>query len=320
LRMPSCLPEGCNLSEAILNLDNVSLGDCPELLESEGSCEFRCQMGFEPSGNISCSLGKLIAPSCLWRSSCRPGYQASATSQDCELCGFGWYNPVPGQDCIQCPRGSNTSLPRPWVSLAACGCDALQHENRSHTGELMSCDPCPNNSFIDGTATNSTYQDCKCVDGYMREPREVNKGLVSCRLPQTCNLSQWLVQSNLTGEGRHQLQLGSCAFHDESMQSDEECRLECSTGLAAQEGTDIFTAVDLTLSCQDGKFGRHPPFTTWCSEGSWQLPPLIFLGCTTAVTMAAGIGLELRQHRFERSCARALASKHGPSANKTKQS
>lgn len=52
---------------------------------------------------------------------------------------------------------------------------------------------------------------------------------------------------------------------------------------------------------QDGILDRRPPEGyLWCSEASWEVPPMVFLGMTTAATILGATAMEVRQHDFER--------------------
>ncbi|CAE8658603.1 unnamed protein product [Polarella glacialis] len=199
-------------------------------------------------------------------------------------------------------------------------CKALHHAAErletfalEYDAKWQSCVPCPNNSqVVSGSGTS--LEDCTCQTGFMREPKDDSLSLLDCRPPYNCNLTAFFNYANLTGPQQHQLKMGTCAAYEagQFVPSGKNCHFLCDTGTGPQLGTDIFGAVDLELECEDGEFIRHPSLGTWCSEVSWEAPPMIFLGVCTAVTLVSGFGLELRQFRFEQMCARALAQR--PSA------
>eukprot|EP00438_Fugacium_kawagutii_P005798 Skav203227 [mRNA] locus=scaffold2292:342616:344896:+ [translate_table: standard] len=77
-----------------------------------------------------------------------------------------------------------------------------------------------------------------------------------------------------------------------------------------QLGSDIFRALDLTLACEDRVFlatawwavGDAKIGQGWprCSQASWDVPPLVFLGLTTLATILGAAAIEVRQTSFER--------------------
>ncbi|CAJ1357593.1 unnamed protein product, partial [Effrenium voratum] len=152
--------------------------------------------------------------------------------------------------------------------------------------------------------------DCECFDGFVRVPEDNDLSLEYCRHAEPCNVSALL--ENLTGPEAYKLKMGSCSSYARLLPSGRQCSLLCDAGLGAQLGSDIFRAVDLTLACDDGDLVRRPTDGyLWCSEASWEVPPLVFLGITTAATILGGAAMEVRQHHFEGQYAKALRGNRG---------
>mmetsp|Transcript_72920 Transcript_72920/g.170829 ORF Transcript_72920/g.170829 Transcript_72920/m.170829 type:complete len:401 (-) Transcript_72920:80-1282(-) len=307
LNMPSCLPSSCNVSEALDWLEEA-LGACPEILESGESCEPECADGLEPSDNVTCHLGNLTEFTCLpaGKLHCQAGYQASLDfPARCEPCPIGTYKVGGSGPCTTCPPGSRTNRTG-RISAVECMCHDTYYELRDASLELLSCVACPNNSEVVGV-NRHRFEDCKCQEGFVREPSSEAERLQYCRPAEPCNVSGFL--SNLTGPETYKLKMGSCEAKTNSsfLPSGTVCSLACNAGFGAQLGSDVFRAVDLALSCEDGTLVRKPPEGyLWCSEASWELPPLVFLGITTAATVLGGAAIEVRQHRLERRYAQAL--------------
>ncbi|CAE7177013.1 EPHB3 [Symbiodinium necroappetens] len=213
--------------------------------------------------------------------------------------------------CARCPPGSQTNGTG-RTSAEACMCHDTYYELRDASNKLLSCIPCPNNSGVVGFHRHR-HEDCRCWHGFVREPASEDERLQYCRPAEPCNVSDLL--SNLTGPEAYKLKMGSCeARANSSLLPDGlACSLACNAGFGAQLGSDIFRAVDLTLDCEDGTLVRRPPEGyLWCSEASWELPPLVFLGIATAATALGGAAIELRQHRLERRYAQALKPRPVP--------
>lgn len=313
LRMPSCVPSGCNVSEALDFLD-VEIGDCPEILESGETCELQCPDEQELSDNVTCYLGNLSDFVCIpaggWP--CPAGHQVSTDSPaTCVPCPLSTYKSGQGSwPCARCPPGSQTNGTG-RTSAEACMCHDTYYELRDASNKLLSCIPCPNNSGVVGFHRHR-HEDCRCWHGFVREPASEDERLQYCRPAEPCNVSDL---SNLTGPEAYKLKMGSCeARANSSLLPDGlACSLACNAGFGAQLGSDIFRAVDLTLDCEDGTLVRRPPEGyLWCSEASWELPPLVFLGIATAATALGGAAIELRQHRLERRYAQALKPRPVP--------
>jgi len=287
----------------------ASLGNCPTLLESGDSCELECLSRYEPSSNLSCSLGNLTDVGCLLTESCPPGYQETETpaSEECEPCPLGSYKQDEGVGpCQSCPANSNTNATG-RTSLHDCQCPVVFYEQRNAQGELLSCLPCPNNSAVIGSGQSGQRQDCQCQDGFVQVSRPEDDSLAYCRPALPCDVSAIL--GNLTGPDDYKLKTGTCEAYAESsmLPSGKQCSLLCDAGLGAQLGSDIFRAIDLTLACEDGVLQRSPPEgNVWCSEASWDVPPLVFLGLTTLATILGAAAIEVRQTSFERQYAKAL--------------
>mmetsp|Transcript_113964 Transcript_113964/g.322642 ORF Transcript_113964/g.322642 Transcript_113964/m.322642 type:complete len:403 (-) Transcript_113964:111-1319(-) len=304
LTMPTCDPSPCNASEAPAN---GGIGDCPEVLSSGATCQPSCAENFSLAGNSSCYLGNLTLARCL--ATCPPGREMSQGV--CELCPFASFKEAASPySCQPCPSGANTSSPGK-ASPKDCTCSHTEFANRTAARDLISCLPCPNNSRTVG-GEGSSVEDCQCEDKYLREPKQRSKRLRYCRLPRSCNLGELFAQMNFTGPADFLLKLGTCApfvrDNETLLPSGQECRLTCEGRLAPQLATDFFTAINLDISCEDGDFTEFPPQGTWCSEASWEVPPLVFLGTVTLAAGIAGISIEVRRYSFEKRCARAMAS------------
>lgn len=308
LGVPSCTPSACNVTEAAALLQHVaSLGNCPELLESGDFCELECLSRCLPSGNISCELGNLSDFACLTEP-CLPGFQADPTRpEECELCPLGSYKQDEGSGpCERCPENSKTNATG-RTSSQDCQCPVVFYERRNGLGELLSCLPCPNNSAVIGSGHPSGQrQDCQCLEGFMPVLSD-DDSLLHCRPAEPCDVSDLL--RNLTGSEEFKLKTGTCDPYAKTsmLPSGKQCSLLCDAGLGAQLGSDIFRAIDLTLACDDGKLVRSPPQgNVWCSQASWDVPPLVFLGLTTLATILGAAAIEVRQTSFERQYAKAL--------------
>ncbi|CAE8604617.1 unnamed protein product, partial [Polarella glacialis] len=267
LRLPVCIPAGCNVSEALELVDNVAdLGSCPEQLESGEECEPLCGPNYDASGNFSCLLGNLTTMECTshWMPvPCPAGFEfedgmdalnvhnRSVASAVCTPCPSAEYKPEVGPGpCKKCPAGANSNIGSHF--LADCSCNATFFAQfEAETFALESCVPCPNNSqVVSGSGTS--LEDCTCQTGFMREPKDDSLSLLVCRPPYNCNLTAFFNYANLTGPQQHQLKMGTCAAYEagQFVPSGKNCHLLCDTGTGPQLGTDIFGAVDLELMCE----------------------------------------------------------------------
>jgi len=118
-----------------------------------------------------------------------------------------------------------------------------------------------------------------------------------------------LNELNLTGPGPNDLKLGTCEAKLDNfsqLQSGDWCHLTCLGKASAQRNQDFFHAISTEIDCQDGTIVQYPPKGTWCSEASWEVPPLIFLGTISLAAALAGCMLDYRQHDFEQRCMSAM--------------
>lgn len=311
LSLPTCHPSACNVSEAAGRIEHLAtLGDCPEVMASGGFCEPECMERYEPSGNLSCHFGNLTDVDCLLVDRCPAGEERldaemveTPSGGSCVPCPLGTYKSDEGPGpCQACPTNSYTNATG-RTSSQHCSCPAFYYEQRNALDELLFCELCPNHSSVVGSATDGR-QDCQCDEGYVEVEEH---GVERCRPADPCNVSDLL--ENLTGPEDYKLKVGSCDTYAETsmLPSGKQCSLLCAAGLGAQLGSDIFRAIDLTIACQDGVLERRPPEGyVWCSEASWEVPPLVFLGLTTMATILGAAALEVRQNHFERQYAKAL--------------
>jgi len=301
----TCVPNPCDARE---EPEHGSIGDCTDTLASGEMCRPNCSTGYWLSVSSFCYLGNLTVGTCQKNAaSCPDGKELKVGT--CEACPASTYKEGSGLGpCQPCPLGSSTSMTG-VSSSRDCICNSSMIANRTADASLSSCVPCPEHATVVG-GEGQSVQDCMCVEPYiLREPEDTSAELKRCRLPKPCNLAGWLSNMNFTGSEPHQLKLYTCAafLNGTGLPSYEVCRLRCDYGSSPQLRSDFFTAVDMDVECDDGELVRHPPEGTWCSEASWDVPPIIFLAAATLAAAIAGCNLEWRQITFERRCAQALS-------------
>lgn len=304
-----CEPASCDTFAALPV--GGDLGQCPQVLLSGQACQPDCAINATLIGNLSCHLGVVSPAQCLPPLQCEAGKEQSGST--CQPCPAATYKPDVGPGpCLRCPLGREQS-PQGGSSFSVCICNsgtyaAARTSSPCSSCENAGCAPCPNNSHI-APNQEPILRNCKCTEEYLRVPAEEAYPLQACRLSQPCNVRLWLQQRNLTGPEDYKLQLGSCADFVGSpsgmLPSGLECRLTCKPGAAPQLQADFFKAVETSLMCMDGEI-TGPPAMTWCSETSFEIPPLVFLATVTLASLVAGCRMEVRQHSFEQRCVQAL--------------
>lgn len=276
-------------------------------------CEILCNEGWSLIRQTTCSLGRIEVGVCV---KCGPGEDYNSSLHECQPCPLDTYKVEEGAGpCLSCPSGS-TRESGPADSHKHCICNSSLFRDETVDPEPFICKACPDNAVIPKRqGEGRRFEDCKCEDPYsVREVNETTKQLESCRLPRPCNLTEWLQQDvkrrEDVGTEEHQLRLGTCeTTYKMVLGSGMVCQFECRDGTAPQVGGDLFMAISRDVACEDGIVESAPPVGTWCSEGAWRVPPLLFLGAVTISAVFAMCDVERRQRTFERQVGNSELSR-----------
>lgn len=276
---PASAGSSCSVGQAPLN---GQLGNCSQVLQAGQVCTPVCDQGYDVDGLVTCSNGALSIATCRPKA-CNVSWPLRGGPGDCPAVLLSGSNCTPG-----CPSG--------YFPTANTSC---------LLGALTQGPCCPANSTA---PVGGTSQDCKCKVGFI-ENGDGDGSSWSCRALRPCNLLAWLSQVNVTAGDKKPLGIGTCDDYQSPpsvMQHSATCRLSCPSGAAPQVGEKIFKSVDPTVMCQDGVITSEITSGTWCSEASWEVPSLVFLGVVSFAALMAGLEVELRVRGFEQRCARAF--------------